>query len=87
VEGWASNDPRGGINLMMERGYACDHDVVAGPVPARDMIPISSRLPLPLNFGGFITHYAFLTPNWLFGHMTVHFDNDHSADQREDVGF
>ena len=39
-EGWASNDPREAvISLMMERGYACDHDVFADHA-ARDMIPI-----------------------------------------------
>lgn len=82
-EGWASNDPREAvINLMMERGYACDHDVFADHA-ARDMIPIYRDYLYPLNFG---VHYSIriLTPNGYWA-MTVHFDNDHPPISAEDV--
>jgi DNA-binding CsgD family transcriptional regulator len=76
-EGWSQNDPREKVlQLMLERGYACDHDVFPDR-SAKDRIPIFRDYLYPLNFG---VSYCIriLTPNGFWA-LAVHFDNDRPA--------
>jgi DNA-binding CsgD family transcriptional regulator len=74
-EGWIKNDPREAIlKIMMERGYACDHDIFPNRTE-KDKIPIFRDYLYPLSFG-VCRCIRILTPNGYWA-MTVHFDNDH----------
>lgn len=74
-DGWVHNDPREKvIKLMMEKGYACDHE--AFPVRAeKDQIPIYRDFLYPQKIG-VVYGLRILTPSGYWA-MMVHFDNDH----------
>lgn len=73
-DGWVGNDPREAVlKLMMERGYASDHDVFPNRA-VKDKIPIFRDYLYPLNFGVCYC-IRILTPNGYWA-MTVHFNND-----------
>lgn len=76
-DGWFKNDPRETVlKLMMEKGYACDHDVFPDRA-VKDQIPIFRDYLYPLNFG--VSYCVrILTPNGYWA-MTIHFDNDRPA--------
>ena len=59
---------------MLEKGYACDHDVFPDRAE-KDQIPIYRDYLYPLNFG---MSYCvrILTPNGYWA-LAIHFDNDH----------
>lgn len=77
LEGWVENDPRESVlKLMMDRGFACDHDVYPTRA-AKDQIPIYRDFLQPLDFGA-VFCIRIRTPNGDWA-MTVHFANDHPA--------
>lgn len=74
-DGWFKNDPREKVlKLMLEKGYACDHDIFPDRAE-KDQIPIYRDYLYPLNFG---MSYCvrILTPNGYWA-LAIHFDNDH----------
>lgn len=77
AQGWVANDPRESVlKRMMEKGFACDHDVF--PTRAeKTRIPIYNDFLQPLDFGA-VFCLRILTPNGYWA-MTVHFANDHPA--------
>lgn len=82
-EGWFKNDPREKIlKLMLERGYACDHDIFPDR-DEKDQIPIYRDYLYPLNFG--VSYCVrILTPNGYWA-LTIHFANDHAEISAPDV--
>lgn len=82
-EGWYKNDPREKVlKIMMEKGYACDHDVFPDRAE-RDQIPIYRDYLYPLNFG--VSYCVrILTPNGYWA-LTIHFDNDRPRISAADV--
>lgn len=82
-DGWVNNDPREKLmKLMMERGYACDHDVFPDRAE-KDQIAIYRDYLYPLNFG--VSYCVrILTPNGYWA-LALHFGNDHPAISPADV--